>query len=576
MHSRCPRPASCRTLAPFGGLSLVIISLLAIAFAPTFHARAHEGHVHEPAAPIAQTGLPRLVTKSESYELVALLDGKQLTIYLDRFADNSPLTDANISVAIEGETVAAERNPDGTYGVTSNLLSGRGFVELVFDIKAPEADDLLIGKLWLPGDAEKPSGTIAWYGRASSALRHGAEDHFILFGLVAFCGVAIGFALRPGRRPRLPSILSLIVGGVLCIAASERSALAHEGHDHGDDAKALATPGDTARRLPNGQVFVPKPMQRILEIRTVVARSETVAKPVALVGRVISNPNRSGMVQSITGGRVIAPEQGLPRLGQAVTKGEVLALIEPAMPLADRTTISERAGELEQMIAVAEAKLRRLRPLVERGVTPQSQLIDAETELEGLHRRRNVIRDTRVSSEDLRAPIDGVVALSRVVSGQVVQAQDLLFQIVDPKTLWVEAYDYGETDPATLKHATAALAGSSPMKLTFQGWSRTLQQQATVLQFAITDPPASIRVGQPVTVSAQLNETASGIIVVRDAIVRGGNGEAMIWRHVEPEHFEARPVRTVPLDAARVLIVTGVAVGDRVVVRGAELINQIR
>jgi multidrug efflux pump subunit AcrA (membrane-fusion protein) len=244
--------------------------------------------------------------------------------------------------------------------------------------------------------------------------------------------------------------------------------------------------------------------------------------------------------------------------------------------LADRTTISERAGELEQLIAMAEAKLRRVRPLVERGVTPQSQLIDSETELEGLYRRRDVIRETRVAPEELRAPIDGVVALSRVVSGQVVQAQDLLFQIVDPKALWVEAYDYGDTDPAKLKHATAAVAGNNPMKLSFQGWSRTLQQQATVVHFEIADPPAAIRVGQPVTVSAQLSETVSGLVVGRDAIVRGGNGEALVWRHVEPELFEARPVRVEPLDAARVLIVAGVTEGDRIVVRGAELINQIR
>ena len=82
---------------------------------------------------------------------------------------------------------------------------------------------------------------------------------------------------------------------------------------------------DTARRLPSWQLFVPKPMQRILDVRTVVAKEETVAKAVVLVGRVIANPNRSGLVQSIQGGRVIAPEQGLPRLGQAVAKGDVLA-----------------------------------------------------------------------------------------------------------------------------------------------------------------------------------------------------------------------------------------------------------
>ena len=66
------------------------------------------------------------------------------------------------------------------------------------------------------------------------------------------------------------------------------------------------------------------------------------------------------------------------------------------------------------------------------------------------------------------------------------------------------------------------------------------------------------------------------MIISRDAVVRGGNGETIVWRHVEPEQFEARPVRTEPFDAANVLIAAGVESGDRIVTRGAELINQIR
>ena len=156
------------------------------------------------------------------------------------------------------------------------------------------------------------------------------------------------------------------------------------------------------------------------------------------------------------------------------------------------------------------------------------------------------------------------------------QAQDLLFQIVDPASLWVEAFDYGEIDPATLKEATAVAAGSTPMKLAFQGWSRALQQQATIVQFAIVDPPPSIRIGQPVTVTAKRSNSITGVVISRDAVVRGSNGETIVWRHVEPEQFEARPVRTEPFDAANVLIAAGVGSGDRIVTRGAELINQIR
>jgi cobalt-zinc-cadmium efflux system membrane fusion protein len=263
-------------------------------------------------------------------------------------------------------------------------------------------------------------------------------------------------------------------------------------------------------------------------------------------------------------------------MGQSVRKGDTLASIEAPMPIADRTTISERMGEIEQGIAVAEAKLRRLRAMAERSVVPQSLVVETEAELEGLRRRRDVVRDTRLAPEVLRAPIDGVVGLSRVVAGQVVQAQDVLLQIVDPGSLWIEAYDYGDNDPAALKDASAMGAGNAAMKLTLQGWSRTLQQQATVLNFAISDPTSSLRIGQPVTVTAQRGENITGVIIDRDAVARGGNGEAIVWRHGDPEYFEARAVRTEPFDATHVMVAAGLADGDRIVVRGAELINQVR
>jgi RND family efflux transporter MFP subunit len=263
-------------------------------------------------------------------------------------------------------------------------------------------------------------------------------------------------------------------------------------------------------------------------------------------------------------------------MGQTVAKGDVLASIELPMAIADRTTISERMGEIEQGIAVAEAKLRRMRAMAERSAVPQSFIIETEAELEGLHRRRDAVREARLAPEVLRTPIDGVVALSHVVAGQVVQAQDILFQIIDPNSLWIEAFDYGDNDPTALEHATAIGGGNVAMELTFQGWSRTLQQQATVLHFAISDPPASLRVGQPVTVTAQRGDATTGVMIDRDAVVRGGNGETIVWRHTEPEVFEARPVRTEPFDATHVLVAAGVGDGERIVIRGAELINQVR
>jgi cobalt-zinc-cadmium efflux system membrane fusion protein len=259
-----------------------------------------------------------------------------------------------------------------------------------------------------------------------------------------------------------------------------------------------------------------------------------------------------------------------------VKKGDLLARIEPTLPQADRTTILEKLGEVEQMVALAEARLRRTRILVDKQVAPQSQLIDAEAEIEGLRRRRQVLLEIRVEPEALRAPTSGVIASARVVPGQVVQAQDVLFQIVDPASVWVEALVYGEIDPAALGYATATAPGRAPFKLRFQGFSHALQQHASVVQFVVEDPPPNLGIGMPVSVIAASGEPVTAMIVPKDAVVRSANGEAMVWRHKEAELFEPRPVRVTPFDASRVIIAAGVAKGDRVVVRGSDLVNQVR
>jgi multidrug efflux pump subunit AcrA (membrane-fusion protein) len=131
-------------------------------------------------------------------------------------------------------------------------------------------------------------------------------------------------------------------------------------------------------------------------------------------------------------------------------------------------------------------------------------------------------------------------------------------------------------DPAKVTAASAVAADGKPLKLVLQGFSRTMQQQATLVQFAVENPPPTLAVGSPVTVIAQNGDSVAGIIVPRDAVVRGTNGEPVVWRHTDPERFEARPVRTEPFDATRLVIRSGVADGERIVIRGSELINQVR
>lgn len=562
-----------RTRVAFGALMLA--ALLGLG-APA-HAHGGEDHDHEaPPAATAAQGTPRIAMQSDLYQVVGTLKGDRLTLYVDRSEDNAPVTGATVSVTVEGEAVPATANAEGTYALTSPHLAEPGSNDIVVQVAGPDGEDLLIGTLVVAEPGRPAADAGAGHVHAGMPLlahlkeRLGQPEPGRAWALVVFAvGLALGLALRSRRlRP------AAFVAGAVLVVALTGTALAHGGEDHDHDAP-VATPGSTApQRLPDGAVFVPKPSQRILEVRTTTARPTEVEGATRLIGKVIPDPNRGGLVQSIGGGRVIASEAGMPRLGQAVRKGEVLARVERPIIQADQAIVVEKVGEIEQQIGLAEAKLARARKLVASGAGTAISVSDLEIELEGMRRRRAAVSDIRTTPETLTAPADGVIAATRVVAGQVVQPQDIVFQIVDPASLWVEALSFEDAPTGT--KASAVTADGTNLTLQAKGVSRALQQQATVLQFAVVDPPGNLRVGQPVTVLAATGTSAASIVLPRNAVVRGTGGEAMVWRHAAPERFEPRQVRVEPVDATRVVVRAGVKEGERVVVRGADLINQVR
>jgi hypothetical protein len=106
-----------------GALRRLQAMLAGLGFLTTIAAAAvaHEGHDHGAPPPAAvTTSNPRVTAQSDAYELVGVLRGDRLGIYLDRFASNEPVTDARITVTVGGdEEVQAGAGADGTYTVTS-------------------------------------------------------------------------------------------------------------------------------------------------------------------------------------------------------------------------------------------------------------------------------------------------------------------------------------------------------------------------------------------------------------------------------------------------------------------------
>ncbi len=185
----------------------------------------------------------------------------------------------------------------------------------------------------------------------------------------------------------------LLLAGMLAMFFG--AARAHDGDDHDASANSNPTVRDLAQRLPDGGVFVPKSIQRILAIRTVQIESAAHRAALELPGRIIPDPNASGFVQSSVGGRLSPPPNGFPRLGTPVRKGDVLAYMTPPLQAIDASDMRQRQGELDQQISIVERRLARYETLVPSGAIARTQLEDTRTELQGLKDRRGSLDKSR-------------------------------------------------------------------------------------------------------------------------------------------------------------------------------------
>jgi RND family efflux transporter MFP subunit len=537
---------------------------VALAMAATF-AIADAGHDHGEDAPAASgTAFPRVTSHSDLFELVAIVDAGVMTVYLDSYVTNEPVSGATIEVEAGAAKGMALAQPDGTYRFEHAVLKTSGTVPVSFTVTGGKDTDLLAGDLNLQdahADHEDDADARPWLRWAGYGV-----------GLVVVLALAAAAARRFGRRRVAPLLAACIVATAIAVPMDAK---AGPGHDHGEDAGALAS-GNSPKRLPDGSVFLPKPSQRQLGVRTLVSEEKALPKTVELTGRVVADPNAGGKVQPTQAGRIEPGPRGLPQLGQAVRKGETLALLRASNAAIDRANQVAQTAELRANLELARKRVLRLEQL--EGTVAQKDIDAARAEADSLSQRLAAVGASVNATEALVAPVSGVIAAANVVAGQVVEARELLFEIVDPARLMVEASAFDAGLLGDIASASASAGPGASVALRFVGAGRTLREGAIPLQFSTTAGQGAVplAVGQPVKVILQTRETVKGFAVPTGAVVKNPSNADMVWVHTGAEVFQPRPVRAVALDGATVSVVDGLKAGERVVTQGAPLVNQVR
>lgn len=144
---------------------LLALGLTVITLGITPSSWAGEGHGHGDAPAMAEgAASPRFTAVSESFELVGILQGKQLTLYLDRSADNSPVPDARLELELAGQKIPVQAQGVGEFVATLAQELPPGEHAVMATVVTPRETDLLAGELDLHEEEHDhaQTGLRAW------------------------------------------------------------------------------------------------------------------------------------------------------------------------------------------------------------------------------------------------------------------------------------------------------------------------------------------------------------------------------------------------------------------------------
>jgi hypothetical protein len=89
--------------------------LIALSLTIVSAAYAGPGHGEEKSTTAQAQTSPRFYAESDLYEAVGVINGKEITLYLDRYSSNELVKGAKIEIDLDGSKINSEPHGDGEY-----------------------------------------------------------------------------------------------------------------------------------------------------------------------------------------------------------------------------------------------------------------------------------------------------------------------------------------------------------------------------------------------------------------------------------------------------------------------------
>ena len=120
------------------------------------------GHSHDAPAQSPASALPRFAATSEAFELVGVVNGKHVMLYLDRAPDNSPVKDAQLQLELGGAKLDVKPHGEGEFEAMLAQALKPGVIPVTATVVVGNESDLLAGDLDLHAAPQESQASRSW------------------------------------------------------------------------------------------------------------------------------------------------------------------------------------------------------------------------------------------------------------------------------------------------------------------------------------------------------------------------------------------------------------------------------
>ena len=314
------------------------------------------------------------------------------------------------------------------------------------------------------------------------------------------------------------------------------------------------------------------PAQRVMaNIATVEAKNEILSKEINAAGIVQYDQSRQAKVTAWAAGRI-----------DKLHVNSVGATVSKEKPVAELYSPDLVAAQQEYILAIRSREQLKNSPFPSISQHGEGLVSSARERLTLLGVRESQIAALQKSGRPsvrlaIYSPFSGVVIEKMVQQGQYVSTGEVLFNIADLSTVWVELELYeNEFHDIHIGQQVEVRSQSFPEQV-FTGRIAFiypfLDPKTRTVKARVQMANPSLKLKPDMFVSATIRvPLESSIVVPLSAVIDSGKRQ-VVWVESSPGMFEPRDVQVGQKSTDSIQILSGINPGDKVAVSGAYLID---